>query len=218
MNHYDDIKAAAVKIFPLRAQSQAAYQAKNYKEALDYAHEFKESAASIFNNWPNMLSAAVVYINASTFYSQLLSKFKDCEMDVLDEIYTCMLNTKDLLAPRRLDDENCCQLLLSQMASMMGALFSIASSEKYQEIQEVNDMLSGVMNMFYNLYHSLERINPNSKALQAHKGLLQNIQNMGFEPDPKFPSHFIGGFDFLGLKYFDIKLFSVFKDDIHPNN
>lgn len=182
MNRYEEIKEKAASIFPYKAMGEAALKQGDVRKALNHARTFEEKAKELFDEYNDMLAAAVVYLNASQFLASVTERFEDAERSVYLCHWTALLRVVRLLE-KGISQENCCQLLLSQVQYCLLS-FNELAIKQYPNNLHVGRLMHAHADLFCRLYHRLARINPDNGLVTGNaKQLLQHLTQSGFRSD-----------------------------------
>lgn len=186
MSRYEEIKGKAASIFPYKAMAEAALKQGDLHKAFEHARTFGTKSKELFDEYPDMLAAAIVYLNASQFMASVAERFKDTEQAVYLTHWTALVNVSKLLE-EGIDNENCCQLLLSQVQYCLLS-FNELANKQYPDEQYAGAIMYGYVNLYFQLYHRLARINPNNVLVTGSaKQLFQQLIQGGFKQNDDFP-------------------------------
>lgn len=184
MGRYEEVRDRAADVMTHQAMANAAMQAGNVQEALQYAETSVQLAEDILKEYEDVGAAYVVYCNASGFRFQLLDSLEN-NRDAFYSALIALYTTYSFLS-EHLDDEIFCCLFATQFMQMFISYRSFVEESGY--FDEGNEMgeqafetLVLMFQMMYNAFDQLKKVAPDNRMVAPMSNIIQQMENIGIE-------------------------------------
>lgn len=184
MGRYEEVRDRAPEVVTYQAMANAAMQAGNVEEAVQYAEKSVQLAEDILKEYDDVGAAYVVYCHAAGFQFQLFDSIEDNRnafFSALISLYsTCPFLSKHL------DNENYSCLFATQYMQMFLSYRSFVEEGGYfdegnEKGEQAFETLVLMYQMMYNAFVQLKKVAPDNQMVTVMARIIQQMEEAGLK-------------------------------------